>query len=442
MSRFTVRSQDRPSPPERIVRIPLDCLRPGMFVSSLDISWFKHPYLSSKLGLNHNATVIRELEQLGVCHVYIDASRGLDGNTMPPPGVLPPNFQGTGVRPVAAPPDTSPEHAGDREPEERPYSPLIPLPEDGPESLRFAKGLFTQAVACTKKILCAVENGQPLDLAEAKGLVRKLAATVNANGTVVQLLSVLKAYDDYTYTHCLNVAALGVLMGKHLNLTHAEVETLGLAGLLHDVGKCLLPKALINKPGALDDHEFQTIKSHPMLGYQYLMNLTGVPQPVVRAVLEHHERQDGSGYPNGLKDASIGRISSMLGVLDVFDALTSDRVYRERMSPHLALKTLYESRGKHFSKPMLERFIQCVGIYPPDSVVQLRNGLYAVVTKQNRVRPLFPEVMVFGNRHTQPIARKRVDTDRLCREMASSGYEIVRCVEPSELPAPAVAEWI
>ncbi len=427
----------RPPATRRIVRIPLDVLRTGMFVHSMDISWFKHPFLTSQLGLNHTPAVIRELEQLGVLHVSIDTSKGLDENGQPPPDFEPPEAA-LGEHESAAPPEPIQKST----PLDAPSSPLVPLPEDGQGTLRFAKALFTQAIACTRKLLDAAASGQMLDVDEAKGLISKLAATVNANGSVIQLLSVLKAFDDYTYTHCLNVAALGVLMGKHLGLGQSEIETLGLAGLLHDVGKCLLPKAIINKPGPLDENEFQAIQRHPVLGWQYAENLPGVPRRVVRAVLEHHERHDGSGYPHGLKGKAIGNLSAMLGIFDVFDALTSDRVYRKRMSPHMALKTLYESRGSHFSKPLLEHFIQCVGLYPPSSVVQLRNGLYAVVTRQNRERPLFPEVMIFGNRHTQPITRKRIDTGRLCREIGSNGYEIVRCVEPSEMSAPAVVEWI
>lgn len=404
-------------PVTKIVRA--DQLRPGMFINGFDLSWFEHPFVSSRLGLVNDPKIIAQLRALGVSEVEIDLGRGLDveDGALPPPG--------------------EPERGDDPAP---PFH--VPPASDQPRTLGFAKKLFTQAVDCTKRVLGAVAEGKDLDMGDARLLVGRLVATVNANGSVLRLLSVLKEYDEYTYTHCVNVAAMGILFGKHLGLPDNQLEVLGMSGLMHDVGKCLLPSELVNKPGPLTGPEYEVMKRHTVLGWDYIKDQPGIPTPTAVGVLQHHERLDGTGYPGNIAGADIPGISRILSVLDVYDALTSDRVYRNRMSPHKALRTLYEKRGKAFSESVLDGFIKCVGVYPPSSVVQLKNGCYAVVTGYDERQPLQPDLVIFRGPEGMPVKPRRVELLRLEGIRGKSGYEIARHVEPSEMPPPPEHVWL
>jgi HD-GYP domain-containing protein (c-di-GMP phosphodiesterase class II) len=391
-------------------------LRPGMFVSRLDMSWFKHPYLSSRVGLLGDEKAVAELKALGAHFVEIDLKRGLDVDGPPP---------------SAAPEEDRSEDGG------LPRLPSrIPAVADQAGTLRFAKKLFDHGVECTRRVIGVAEEGQPVRIPQARALIAKLISSVKANENVLRLLGVLKDYDEYTFTHCLNVASMGVLFGNHMGLPDRQLELLGLSGLLHDVGKCLLPKELVNKPGKLSDEEFEAMKRHTVLGFEYIKDQEGIPGQAARGVLEHHERLDGSGYPYRITGVDMDGMSRILSVLDVFDALTSDRVYRTRVSPHTALKILFEKRGGAFAENVLDRFIKCVGVYPASSVVQLRNGCYAVVTGHDPARPLSPFMTIFRNAEGLAIKPKRVETLRLGLESGSSAYDIVRHVEPSVVAPP------
>ena len=398
--------------------VPVENLRPGMFVSRFDLSWFKHPFLSSRIGLLKDEKTVSEIKALGVGFVEIDLDRGLDedgngdgvdhGAPEPPPEVF-------------APP---------------PLPTRMPAVSDPASTLRFAKKLFDHGVECTRRVLGAAESGKPVEMDQARALIGKLITSVKANQNVLRLLGVLKDYDEYTFTHCLNVASMGVLFGNHMGLPDKQLELLGLSGLLHDVGKCLLPKELVNKPDKLTADEFELMKRHTVLGFEYIQHQEGIPEQSALGVLEHHERLDGTGYPRQLTGSGVAGMSRILSVLDVYDALTSDRVYRIRLSPHTALKTLFEKRGVAFAENVLDRFVKCVGVFPTSSVVQLRNGCYAVVTGHDPQRPLNPFMTVFRNPEGMPVKPRRVETLRLGVESGTSGYDIVRHVEPSEIPPP------
>ncbi|MBI4804987.1 MAG: HD-GYP domain-containing protein [Desulfovibrio sp.] len=395
-------------------KIPLNDLKPGMFVSAFDLSWFKHPYVSTRLGLVRDQNLIEELRRLGVSQVEVDTSRSALAPKAPPA-------------------------AAEAESLKKPRATPCPPISDPERTARFAKKLFDQAMSATKALMDSVTKGNAVDIEELQPLIAKLIDSVNQNENVLHVLFSLKTYDDYTYTHSLNLAGLGVLLGKSMGLETADLETLGLAGILHDVGKCLVPKEIIAKPSTLTPAEFEAVKLHPCLGYEHLRRQGNIPEIVLRAVLEHHERIDGKGYPAGLTRDAIHPFSSIISVVDVYDALTSDRAYRSPVSPYLALRTLFSLRGQAFPEDMVDRFIKHLGVYPAYSVVQLRNGCYALVVKQTPGKPLFPEVMVFCDSNRRPVVKRKVDTWRLCGEMARKEFEIERPVEPDELSAPTAA---
>lgn len=418
--------------------IPLEELKPGMFVSSFDLSWFRHPFVSSRLGLIRDQRLIDELRRLGVRHVKIDPALGSKGGaaacraSQPTPDAFEHTTEGFGP-----PPSFDAPQAGSGAPAGATADlPPVPPPTDPARTARFARKLFDQAMRSTRKLTRGVAGGEQLDVEELKGLVGHLITSVHTNEDVLHNLLLLKNFDDYTYTHSVNLAALGVLLGEALQLDRRALEIVGLAGILHDVGKCLVPKELIAKPDKLTKDEFEVVKQHSRLGHEHLKAQKGVDPLVLRATLEHHERMDGSGYPHGLKGAAIHPHSYLVSIVDVFDAITSDRVYHGRVSAHTAIRTLFNQRDKAFPKDMVDLFIKRMGVFPANSVVQLRNGCYAVVSRQIEGSPLHPEVIVICDENRVSVPRRRVNTRRLCEEMGRKEFEIERNVEPEEMTCP------
>jgi HD-GYP domain-containing protein (c-di-GMP phosphodiesterase class II) len=388
-----------------------------MFVSSFDLSWFKHPFVSTRLGVVRDQGLINELKRLGVSHVEIDTELSVQskGQAVPTPLGSP----GLGETPA------SPGRATHQ----------VPPASDRERTARFARKLFDQAMVIAKNLMDGIPRGAAVKTDELRPLLTQLVESVNHNENVLHILISLKSFDDYTYTHCLNLSALGVLLGNSAGLDENEMLLVGMAGILHDTGKCLLPKDIIHKPGPLTTAEMEEVKRHPQLGHEYLSRQAEIPDSVLRAVLEHHERLDGKGYPGGLAGSAIHPFSSIISVVDIYDALTTDRVYRSRISPHQALRTLYNMRGQAFPEELVDLLIKRLGIFPAFSLVQLRNGCFACVTRQNPGKPMHPEVMVLCDRDKRPLSRRRVDTWKLCGELARKEFEIERPVENHELPA-------
>jgi len=406
-----------------ITRIPLESLKPGMFVSSFDLSWFKHPFVSTRLGVVRDQGLINELKRLGVTHVEIDTEL-----SVPPP-------QQAAATTLAAGAEAPQQTGEGPPPPPAARSPQVPPASDPERTAKFAKRLFDQAMSIAKNLMDGIPRGEAVKTDELRPLLAQLVESVNTNENVLHVLISLKSFDDYTYTHCLNLSALGVLLGNSAGLDEKGLLMVGMSGILHDVGKCLLPREIIHKPGPLTYGEMETVKRHPQLGHEYLSRQRDIPPTVLRAVLEHHERLDGKGYPAGLSGEDIHPLSSIISVVDIYDALTTDRVYRSRVSPHQALRMLYNMRGKAFPEELVDLLIKRLGIYPAFSLVQLRNGFFAYVTRQNPGKPLFPEVVVLCDRDKRPVSRRRVDTWKLCGEMARKEFEIERPVENRELPA-------
>jgi len=214
------------------------------------------------------------------------------------------------------------------------------------------------------------------------------------NETAAVTLFKLRGFDEYTYTHSINVSILSVLLGKHQGLDKTTLLNLGLAGLLHDVGKAKIDGDILNKPGKLTESEFQAMKAHPLEGFNILKDQVGLDPEILRAVVEHHERYDGSGYPQGLKWTAIDRFSRIVSVVDVYDALTSRRVYKNAMAPAKALSLMFQMRSLQFPADDIDNFIRCIGVFPVGSFVRLSGGEYGIVASANPVRPTKPEVKV------------------------------------------------
>jgi putative nucleotidyltransferase with HDIG domain len=238
-----------------------------------------------------------------------------------------------------------------------------------------------------------------IELEAVEENVNELVESVSRNPDALMALMKLRRFDDYTYTHSLNVSVLAISAGKSLGLDEADLRNLGLGTMFHDLGKSRIPGHILNKPGKLSDAEFSIMRSHSSLSGDIIREQKlNVDEIVYLIARHHHERIDGSGYPDGLSgEDSIPYLVTICGLSDVYDALSSDRVYHKGLSPHEALKFIYSLRGTHFQAEWVDRFVQCVGIYPPGTIVQLNSSQVSVVMEVNPVALHSPLVKVIAD---------------------------------------------
>ncbi|KAA0545345.1 HD-GYP domain-containing protein [Bacillus sp. BGMRC 2118] len=214
-------------------------------------------------------------------------------------------------------------------------------------------------------------------------VIQSVLSELKGNEELFTLLSNVIVHDHYIFTHSFNVTLYSLAIGIKLNLSEKQLEALGLGALLHDVGKMLIPHDILLKPGKLSMEEYEMVKKHTTDGFNLLRNLPNVPLTAAHCALQHHERLDGSGYPRGISGDEIHLFGKILAVADVFDAVTTNRVYRQAMLPHEGLEILYGGTGIHFDPKMVEAFRNAVAIYPVGLSVTFNDGRTGIVSTQN-----------------------------------------------------------
>jgi HD-GYP domain-containing protein (c-di-GMP phosphodiesterase class II) len=258
------------------------------------------------------------------------------------------------------------------------------------------------------KTLEDVRLGHGVDTAEARRLVTDLAQRVVDSADALVWLTHLKSRDEYTATHCVNVCVLALTVGRFLGLKPNALFPLGLGALLHDLGKLRVPQEILNKPGRLTEEEFQLMKAHPELGHLMLRDSEKLPPESLDIVLHHHERLDGRGYPHGLSGFAIDRLTKIVSIVDVYDAITSDRAYHDAISPASALKNMYSWAPNNFEPELIEGFIRCIGIYPTGSLVRLNSGEIGVIIASNEGHRLRPLILLVLDQDQKPYSQRHL----------------------------------
>jgi len=312
--------------------------------------------------------------------------------------------------------------------QERPVG--VPITTGIGDELPIARKLYSDALDHVRSFVDDVRKGTDIDYRKATPLVENFIESVFRNETAAITLFKLRGFDEYTYTHSINVSLLAILLGKHLGMDKPTLLKLGLAGMYHDVGKARIPEAILNKPGKLTEAEFLIMKSHPLEGYKLMAKQPDLDPEILRAVVEHHERADGTGYPRALTGEAIGRFSRIIAVVDVYDALTSKRVYKDAMTPAKALGMMYQWRDKDFTPQAIESFIRCIGVFPVGSFVKLTGGEFGIVASVNPLRPTKPEVKVVMDAKMRPQIPRTLDLLEL--EGSGQAQDIAQVLNPAE----------
>lgn len=376
----------------------------GMFVAELDRPWTETPFMFQGFHLRTD----RQLEALKKhCrHVFVDVERSEPADARSPA----PSFR---IRGSTA------------------------YPEKATVEIEYkqAHTAYAQSETAVGELLKPLAKpGGVLDGKEVKESVSRLTDSVVRNPDALLLVSRLREKSATAHARALQVSIYMMVFARFLELAREEMELLGLLGLLQDVGKTRLPAALLEKKGPLSEEEAELARKHVELSAEILRATPGLPPRLPELALLHHERQDGTGYPRGLKGEAIGLHGSIAAIADTFDALTAVRSYAEPLPPSSALSYLYKERGTGFHSELVEQFIQCVGAFPVGSVVELNSGETGIVITQNLVRRLKPRVMVVLDAQGHPMRpHKILDLEKDPKVRPDEPYRIRRTLEQTKV---------
>ena len=367
-----------------IKRIRSDQLRPGMYIQDLNCGWMEHPFAFNAFRVDDDKK-IQQIIATGIRELYIDSSRGLDVENAQTHD----EFHAELNQKI---------HALAENHEVKPH--VVPLSEE----VKVAQHVHHDAHKVVHHLMSDIRMGRQIEMADTSPVVESITDSILRNKDAFLSLARIKRKDEYTFQHSVSVCALLVAFTRSLDYERAVILEAGTGGLLHDIGEMKVPDSILNKPAPLTDEEFVVMRSHAEIGRELLEHTPGVPETAIIITGQHHERFDGTGYPGRLKEKQISPLGQMASIVDVYDALTSNRIYHKGMEPTAALKKLFEWSKFHFNAELVERFICLIGIYPVGTLVKLESEMLAVVISPGQGSLLRPLVrVVFDIQRGQPL---------------------------------------
>lgn len=387
-------------------------LKLGMYIHDLSCDWMTHPFVRNRFLLSTDDE-IRKILNAGIHDVVIDAAKGLDVED--------------------APTLAEAEASTEQELVEIATAPVVVTRVSlGAEMVRAAQ-IRNQASTLVRTVMRDARLGKAIELDHVQPVVQNITESILRNPGALMGMLRIKTKDDYTFLHSVSVCTLLVAFCRSRQMAPDVTHQAGLGGLLHDTGKALVPDHILNKPGPLTDQEFAVIKRHPRDGYDILRKSPDIGAIPLDITLHHHERRDGSGYPDkqGGDGVPISELAQMAAIVDVYDAITADRVYHKGMAAADALRKIYEWSKFHFNPQYVQEFMRCVGIYPVGTMVMLESGRLGVVIEPHETNLLAPKVNVFFNTKNNVYIRpEMVDLSRGLG--AGGGDKIVSHASPSK----------
>jgi HD-GYP domain-containing protein (c-di-GMP phosphodiesterase class II) len=382
--------------------IPTGELKLGMFVAELDRPWLETPFLLQGFRISDSDQIA--LLQRYCRHVRIDRTRSTgEQYQAKAPHERDAPLQGIALGAHEPASTQKPDFMavarnlhGRKSVSRR--SDVPPVVRDGQSDieaeLMYSAPIIDDVHKTLQSIQEAINDKTTVDLDQVRGLVEEVAAGVERNPDAMIWLTRLRKTDQYSYDHAIDVSVHLMIFARFLGLAGPAVENLGLAGLMQDIGKTMLNPEILSKPSALTEEEYELTKSHVASSLDLLVGQRDFPVDVLTLVAAHHERFDGSGYPRRIGGAKLRFPAELPGLIDTYCAMTRHRVYIAPVSNQKALEELVKMRGTKFKETLVDQFIQCVGLYPIGTLLELNTGEVAVVIQQNQVRRLKPRVLV------------------------------------------------
>lgn len=403
------------------LKVPVSELEIGMHVVRLDRPWLETNFLLQGFVIRTN----EELQALQAQCEYVYIENRATPAPSPKAARSPEKAQPAQVRIKASRPKVSrPSKAETRQ---RPvnrqrYGKTRSTEEEMPAAIQ----AYEQARQLAHQLMDDVRLGTMLDINQARQVVAQCVESVLRNQDALLWLTQIKEKDAYTAEHCMNVAILTAAFAKHLGLPEPEIETITLAGLLHDVGKAKVPLEILNKPGPLTPDELKVIQQHPVYGRELLLKTASWIPTVVESAYFHHERPSGGGYPEGLRQDEIPYCARIVAITDAYDAMTSSRCYARSRSSREALDIIYKGRGCQFDADLALEFIHCIGIYPPGAIVELSSGEVGIVVGSSDLKKLRPRILLLRDEMKRPRPERVVDLMQMDLDPGGQPYNLVR----------------
>ena len=366
--------------PDRLYT-PVEKLDIGMYVIELDRPWLDSPFLFQGFEI----TTQSEILQLKDCcdYVYIDTTK----NRKRRPG---------GVDLVNKPLIETNIDFG------RPPPKLSEFEKE----IHRAEVVHKQVGELVSEFMDRITKGEGIDTKSAKAAVAECVNSILHSPDAFLWLNQLKNKDEYTAQHSLNVCVLTIVLGRHINFSMENLNNVGLCGMMHDMGKMLVPLHILNKPGRLEPDELEIMRSHTTLGYELLTSSKDMYPGAIKAALSHHEMLDGKGYPNKVNHKDIPLLTRIVTIADIYDAMTSDRVYQKGRTHLEATSVMADLSGSHLDGRLVTKFIEALGVYPPGCIVMMTNGSIAIVVEVNDYVRLRPRIIILLDPDKQAVPEK------------------------------------
>lgn len=385
----------------RLTHIDVKELKIGMYIAELDRPWLESTFLFQGFELKTTADIKEVQSQCDF--VYIDVKKQ-------------PN--------LISLKRGSKEWIKDRKPPKK--------TSNFNAEFNYAKSVFHETSGLVKSFMEDITLGKAINVEIAKKSVADCVQSIIKSPDALMWLTQLKERDEYTSQHSMNVCILSITLGRQINLPEYELEELGLCGMMHDMGKMKIPLEILNKPGRFEPEEFAIMKSHTTLGWKLLMSQSGMPGSVIDTAYGHHERLDGKGYPRGLTDEQIPLYARIVSIADMYDAITSDRVYKEGKTHLEAIKIMNQESGNQLDSTLVIKFIESLGIYPPGNIVEMTNGEVAVIIEVNPVKKLKPKITMLLDEEKNRVKPRLVNLAKIDLDASGNSYRIKRMVRAKE----------